>query len=157
MLTLSTNQWVILLLVLVLGWLLGLLTRSPGAKWRHRWQEQQALREAAEARAASAEARLAEIERGTPTSAAAVPASPIHPGEDDLALIRGIGLSGQARLREFGITRYRQIVDLGPREEADLEARIGARTGTIETEQWREQAALLANGDRDTHRSRFGG
>ena len=162
MVTFTTNQWVIVLLVLMLGWLLGLLTRSSGTKWRHMWQEERALREAAEARAVRAEARLTDVERAVsaPVAAPAVaraPASPIHSDGDDLALIKGIGPSGQARLREFGITRYRQIVGLDPREEADLEARIGARPGTIEAERWREQADLLARGEREEHRAQFSG
>ena len=55
--TFSTDQWIILLLVLLLGWLLGLLTRS-GAKWRHAYHDEEGRRKAAEARAAEAEARL---------------------------------------------------------------------------------------------------
>ena len=155
MVTFTTNQWVIVLLVLVLGWLLGLLTRSSGTKWRHMWQEERALREATEARAVRAEARLAEVERAVSAPVAARAAAPIHSNEDDLALIRGIGLSGQARLREFGITRYDHIVALDPREEADLEVRIGARPGTIEAERWREQADLLARGEQEEHRAQF--
>src|SRR3546814_13786115 len=71
--TFSTDQWIILLLVLLLGWLLGLLTRS-GAKWRHAYHDEEGRRKAAEARAAEAEARLHEIEKRRPPAAPARPA-----------------------------------------------------------------------------------
>src|SRR3546814_20705322 len=70
--TFSTDQWIILLLVLLLGWLLGLLTRS-GAKWRHAYHDEEGRRKAAEARAAEAEARLHERETRRPPAAPARP------------------------------------------------------------------------------------
>ncbi len=167
MLTFTTNQWAVLLLVLVLGWLLGLLSRSGGARWRRAYdeqssayEEQRVLRENAEARAAAAESRLAEVDGVTaaaPVSAAApvTAATTANGNRDDLALIRGIGLSGQARLNDLGLFRYRQLMALSAQDEADLETRLGASPGTIEQEQWREQARLLEKGDADAHRSRY--
>ena len=167
--TFSTDQWIILLLVLLLGWLLGLLTRS-GAKWRHAYHDEEGRRKAAEARAAEAEARLHEIEKRRPPAAPARPAKTATgrkaasasaianggtEGRDDLSLIRAVGASGEARLHEVGIFSYHQIAELSARDEADLESRLGAPAGTIEREEWREQARMLAHGDHEDHRSRF--
>src|SRR3546814_11659879 len=118
--TFSTDQWIILLLVLLLGWLLGLLTRS-GAKWRHAYHDEEGRRKAAEARAAEAEARLHEIEKRRPPAAPARPAKTATgrkaasasalahggtQGRADLSLIRRVRASGQARPPGVGIFRY---------------------------------------------------
>ncbi|AYJ87235.1 hypothetical protein D3Y57_16465 [Sphingomonas paeninsulae] len=36
----TTNQWAVVVLVLVAGWLLGLMSRSGGAKWRRAYEEE---------------------------------------------------------------------------------------------------------------------
>ncbi len=38
MLDFTTNQWFIVVLIFVLGWLLGLMSRSGGAKWRRKYE-----------------------------------------------------------------------------------------------------------------------
>lgn len=58
----SPNQWAILALVFVLGWLLGLLTLAGGRKWRGAFNEERAARVAAEAEADRRSARIAELE-----------------------------------------------------------------------------------------------
>ncbi|MBA3896852.1 MAG: hypothetical protein H0X36_06905 [Sphingomonadaceae bacterium] len=52
----TTNQWVIVALVLVAGWLLGLMSRSGGGRWR---REYEAEREAHLALRRDYEAHLA--------------------------------------------------------------------------------------------------
>lgn len=67
----TTNQWAILVLVLVLGWLLGLLSASGGGRWRREYEREREARLADEARHREADARLADYERtGAPTMAA---------------------------------------------------------------------------------------
>ena len=44
----TTNQWAVLFLVLILGWLLGLMSSSGGAKWRRRYEAEQDARLAVE-------------------------------------------------------------------------------------------------------------
>jgi predicted flap endonuclease-1-like 5' DNA nuclease len=160
----STSQWAILFLVLLLGWLLGLLSRTGGAKWRRAYETERDARiaeqnEHAEALAA-ANNRIAELERQKPAAAiaASAPATPdnLDLTHDDLARIRGIGRGGERRLNAEGIHRYRDIVALSPSEEAALEERMGADPGYIEQEQWRAQAALLADGRVDEHERRYG-
>lgn len=34
----TTNQWIVVALVLVAGWLLGMMSRSGGAKWRAQYE-----------------------------------------------------------------------------------------------------------------------
>jgi len=162
----TTNQWVILFLVLVLGWLLGLISRSGGAKWRRAYEAERDARveEQHEHNAALAEAheRIAELERARPAAATAPLAASTATPEtldltrDDLALIRGVGPAGERRLNAEGIYRYTDITRLSPAEEAALEERMGADAGYIEQERWREQAALLAEGKVEEHRAAFG-
>ena len=163
----TTNQWAILFLVLVLGWLLGLASRPGGRKWKRAYQAERDARADEQAELEAARARVAELEaaRSAPAAAVVEPpvaAAPVTTTEtldltrDDLSLIRGIGAAGQRRLNEEGIYRYSDITGLTPAEEAELEKRLGADDGYIEQEQWREQAALLESGQIDQHRATFG-
>jgi len=163
----TTNQWAILFLVLVLGWLLGLISRSGGKKWKRAYEAERDARADEQAELEAARARVAELEAAQPVAATAVVEEPVAAApaittetldltRDDLSLIRGIGNAGQRRLNEEGIYRYSDITGLTPSEEADLESRLGADEGYIEQEQWREQAALLESGQIDQHRATFG-
>lgn len=60
MVTFTPTQWIILLLVLVLGWVLGLMSRSGGGRWK---RELAAERELHAATRRDYEARIAELER----------------------------------------------------------------------------------------------
>lgn len=67
MLDFTTNQWIILGLVLVLGWLLGLASRSGGRRWRRAYHDERnahaAYRRENEVRNQAENARIAELER----------------------------------------------------------------------------------------------
>lgn len=167
----TTNQWAILFLVLVLGWLLGLISRSGGKKWKRAYEAERDARADEQAELEAARARVAELEAAQPAVVAPAVTSPVVDKpvtapvtttesldltRDDLSLIRGIGAAGQRRLNEEGIYRYSDITGLTPAEEADLERRLGADEGYIEQEQWREQAALLESGQIDQHRATYG-
>ena len=166
----TTNQWAILFLVLVLGWLLGLISRSGGRKWKRAYEAERDARADERAELEAARARIAELEDVEPAvpvaptlvEAPVEAAEPVTTTEaldltrDDLSRIRGIGAAGQRRLNEEGIYRYADITGLTPSEEADLERRLGADDGYIEQEQWREQAALLESGQDEQHRATFG-
>jgi predicted flap endonuclease-1-like 5' DNA nuclease len=163
----GTNEWVILFLVLLLGWLLGLVSRSGGAKWRRAYEaerdariEEQRDRDAA---LATANARIAELETTRPVKTAAAPTTtPVATPDtldlrrDDLSVIRGIGKGGERRLNAQGIYRYADVASLSPADEEALEQKLGADPGYIEQERWREQAALLDGGRADEHRATFG-
>jgi len=58
----TTNQWIIVALVLVLGWLLGLFTMTGGRKWRQGFERERAARLAADAETARLSAKLSELE-----------------------------------------------------------------------------------------------
>lgn len=144
----TANQWAIVGLVLVLGWLLGLMSRSGGARWKQAYEGEQAARERTEGQLTAARLRIEELERqiaGDPvgTRTAAVIGAAASGRRDDLALIRGVGRSGETQLNEAGIYRYRQIEDLSAAEEEALETRLGLASGTIARDRWREQADML--------------
>jgi len=162
----TTNQWAILFLVLVLGWLLGLISRSGGKKWKRAYEAERDARADEQAELDAARARIAELEAAPPAARAPVVEEPVAEPvtttetldltRDDLSRIRCIGNAGQRRLNEEGIYRYSDITGMTPAEEAELEARLGADEGYIEQEQWREQAALLEAGEIDQHRATYG-
>ena len=54
------------------------------------------------------------------------------------------------------MTRYADLASLSDTDEIALERRIGLPAGFIQREQWREQAALLAEGKGQDHHVRFG-
>ena len=60
MVSFTPEFWLILGLTLVLGWVLGLMSRSGGAKWKRELADE---RRANEAWRKDAEARIAELER----------------------------------------------------------------------------------------------
>jgi predicted flap endonuclease-1-like 5' DNA nuclease len=164
----TTNQWAILFLVLLLGWLIGLISRGGGAKWRRAYEAERDARgeeqnEHSEALAA-ANARIAELEsnRVVPAAVATPAAAPVSTTEtldqarDDLARIQGIGPAGERRLNEEGIYTYSDIANLSSADESALEERLGADPGYIAQERWRDQAALLAAGKLDEHHATFG-
>ena len=158
----STEQWAVLLLVLILGWLLGLMSRSGGGRYRRELDEErranEAYRREHEARIAAANSRIAELERERPAGIATGGAigAAASGRRDDLSLIHGVGRSGETRLNEFGIHSYRDIEKMSRDDEAALEGRMGAEPGLIEREGWREQAEMLRTGKTDAHRERFG-
>ncbi|WP_076068630.1 hypothetical protein [Sphingomonas montana] len=161
----DTNQWAVLLLVLVLGWLLGLMSRSGASKWRRAYRAEQAdhaaLRAEHDTRLAAANARIAELERAAPVAGGlgAGIGGGLGNGRtgqcDDLSLIRGVGLSGAARLNDHGVHDYRDISRMSAADEAALESRMGVQPGHIARERWREQADMLAAGRHDDHRHLF--
>ncbi|MEH3106562.1 MAG: hypothetical protein PGN09_04545 [Sphingomonas fennica] len=160
----TTNQWAILFLVLVLGWVLGLASRAGGGRWKRALAEEQEARAEAERghreELSVAHARIKELEREAAARPAAAPvAAPVAPRavrDDDLGIIRGIGPVGADRLGEQGVTRYRQIVALDAAGKADLERRLGAPEGTIDRDDWQGQAKLLDDGRLDDHARRYG-
>lgn len=161
----SVNELVVMALVLILGWLLGLASRSGGKKYREETLRERTRAEAAEARATAAEARIeasntriAELERNShPVGAgtAGSVAAAARGGRDDLALIRGIGHRGEVQVNDSGIHRFSQLANMSDHEAATLEGRLGAQPGTIAREEWREQAAMLSK-DPAAHKSRWG-
>jgi len=58
----TTNQWIILALVFVVGWLLGLFTLSGGRKWRKGFEQERAARIAADAEVDRLSAKVTELE-----------------------------------------------------------------------------------------------
>lgn len=158
MMSFSPNEWAIVALVLVLGWLLGLLSRPGSVRWRRAAADERVARIEAEQRLATANSRIAELERTAhpivPGTAAAVGAAAAG-RRDDLSLIRGIGRDRETRLNEAGIHGYRDLEAMSDRDAADTEARLGLPAGTIAREQWREQAATLRDDGLEAHRSRW--
>ena len=152
MLNFTPNQWAIIALVLVLGWLLGLMSRSGGGRWKRELAEERAahakLRADHDARINAANTRIAELERqAPPTGLAGGTIGAAAAGRsDDLSRISGIDRAEESRLNGLGIHSYRDIESLSAADEAALEGRMGAEPGFIERERWREQAAKLRKG-----------
>ena len=159
----TTNQWIIIGLVLIFGWLLGLGSRSGGGKWKRAYHEEReahaAYRRESDARIEAANARIAELDRNAPLigagTAAAVGAA-ARGRRDDLSQIRGIDNRLETQLNECGIHCFRDIARLDRAEQATLEGRLGLETGRIDREAWRDQAAMLAKGHVEEHHAAFG-
>lgn len=58
----TTNQWVVIALVFVLGWLFGLFTLSGGRRWKQGFEQERSLRITAEEENDRLKARLTELE-----------------------------------------------------------------------------------------------
>ena len=158
----TTNQWAILALVLVLGWILGRLSRSGGGRWRRAYEAERdrhaLLRTEHEARMTASNRRIADLERHEPaiaTGTAGAVAAAASGRNEDLSLIRGIDSAEETRLNDAGIHAYRDITAMSAADEAALEARLGYDRGRIAAQQWRDQAELLARGRVQEQRDRF--
>lgn len=155
----SSEQWIVVGLVLLIGIVIGAMMAS-GGKWKKRYREEHAranaLESGQEARVSAANARIAELERnqgqtaaiGAGTGAAIAGATK---GNDRLDRIRGIDSTTEVRLNELGFHRYKQIAKLSDAEAARIEGDLGAEPGRIDRDSWREQAELLAGGKDEEH------
>lgn len=169
----TATQFAGLGLTLVAGWFLGLASRSGGAKWRERYQDEELeharYRDEAESRIRTLEGDLAAARKQNAAAAAAAPvAAPAEEapgagwrgwfgwGRDNLARIKGIDEAREKRLNELGIKTYREIEKMAPDDEAALEQRLDVPAGTIAEQGWREQAALLRAGNERAHAEKFG-
>jgi predicted flap endonuclease-1-like 5' DNA nuclease len=170
----TATQFAGLALTLIAGWFLGLASRSGGARWRERYQDETLeygqyrdriegeLREKNN-RIRELEAEVARLGGGSAVAASAAPMVGESAwrgwfgwGRDNLSRIRGIDEARERRLNELGIKTYREIEKMSPDDEVALEQRLGVSPGTIGEEGWREQAALLRAGNDAEHGRRFG-
>ena len=157
----TATQFAALGLTLVGGWFLGLASRSGGAKWRERYQDEELeharYRDEAEERIRALQAELATARRQAPTPAPVVEDAPGAGWRgDNLARIKGIDEAREKRLNELGIKTYREIEKMAPADEAALEQRLEIAPGTVAGQGWREQAALLRAGNEREHAEKFG-
>jgi predicted flap endonuclease-1-like 5' DNA nuclease len=154
MMSFNLNEVALLLIVLVIGWLLGLIMSGRG-KYRRLWRDEQLVHRNAikdrDARIEAANARITELERrsaapiGAATGTGTTVASAAH-DRDDLSKINGISQAQEVSLNEAGYQRYGQIAALNAEQEAALETRLGLQPGTIVHEDWRKQANALEHG-----------
>jgi len=104
---------------------------------------------------------------GEPIPAAApfeaVPASVVAevpteetPDTQSVSILKGLGPKIATRLGELGITRVDQLAWLDDAEAEQLDAQLGVFQGRMERDRWREQARLLAQGDRAGYEAQFG-
>ena len=70
------------------------------------------------------------------------PPRPHLKAADDLTEIKGIGKVIERRLRELGITSFRQLAELSPEEAKRINEAIDF-PGRVEREHWIEQARAL--------------
>lgn len=87
----------------------------------------------------------------TPTPAPA-PAAPDYRLTD----LKGLGPKVAARLAELGIDSVDALAALTDEQAAALNAQLGPFAGRMERDRWREQARLLAAGDRSGFEAAFG-
>lgn len=174
----TPTQFAVLALVLLAGWLFGLASSSGGKKWKQRYRDEEAAHKAYRAEVTAdlktRDERLREVEaerdrltheRSTATTTAAAAATGAAAssgsgffgwGGDNLSRIRGIDAELERALSQRGIKTYRAIEGLSEADERALEDDLRLRPGTIDSERWREQAAMLRAGHDDEHRSRWG-
>jgi len=82
----------------------------------------------------------------------------VEPGEidDDLTRIKGLGPKLEAQLRDLGVASVAQIAAWDDADIERIDAQLGRFQGRIRRDNWREQAQLLAAGDKQAYEDRFG-
>lgn len=168
----TPTQFAVLALCLIAGWLFGLASHPGGRKWKERYRSEEAAHKATREEIATRDARLRELERdhdhrstmapavATGAAVAAAPAAKrgglFGGGKDDLSRIRGIDEPTERALHGEGIKTFAAIEALSPSEENALEERLNMGRGRIAQQQWRDQAAVLRDGDDTEHQRRWG-
>jgi len=163
----TVAQFAGLALTLVAGWFLGLASAPGGGRWRTRYQDEELeharYRDEASEEIRAKTRRIRELEAQLGAGGAAAATEPgagwrgwFGWGRDNLSRIRGIDEAREKRLNELGIKTYREIEKMSAEDEAALEQRLHLPAGTIGSEAWREQSAMLRAGNEDEHGRRFG-
>lgn len=106
------------------------------------------------AAAAPLDATPASIAADAASATAAAPSA--DPGAQPVSLLKGLGPKIAARLADLGITRVDQLAWIDDAEAAELDAQLSPFEGRMERDRWREQARLLAGGDRAAYEAQFG-
>ena len=75
---------------------------------------------------------------------------------DNLALLKGVGPKLVAMLAGLGVTRFDQIAGWTEADIAAIDARLGTFSGRITRDNWVDQAAFLARGDRAGFEAKYG-
>ena len=99
-------------------------------------------------------AAAAPLDASPAAEAADTPAA--APAAEPVTRLKGLGPKIAARLAELGIVDVTQLAALSDAEAASLDTQLGAFQGRMERDRWREQARLLAAGDRAGFEREFG-
>lgn len=178
MLSLIAFDWVWLVVALAIGlltawtiWGRSGANNRPGRGDRPIVWPQNAVRETRASDAPEAEATAPRLE--TPSDrpamadvASAPPASdpadapvsmpPLASPSDDLGMLRGISPQLVELLRSLGVSHFEQIANWTPADIERIDPYLGIFRGRIISDQWVEQAKLLAVGDLTGFTARFG-
>ncbi len=92
----------------------------------------------------------------SPAAEAAPAATDGAPAAEPVTRLKGLGPKIATRLSEEGIVTVDQLAALSDAEAAALDARLAPFQGRMERDRWREQARLLAAGERDAFEREFG-
>lgn len=102
-------------------------------------------------------AAAAPLDASPASVAADTPVAPAEEGgAQSVTILKGLGPKIATRLSELGITRLDQLAWLDDAEAEQLDAQLGVFQGRMERDRWREQARLLAQGDRAGYEAQFG-
>lgn len=93
---------------------------------------------------------------GTEPDASAPEPKPAAESGYRIDQIKGLGPKVKTRLAELGITEVSDLASLSDADAAALDAQLGPFAGRMGRDRWREQARLLAAGDRAGFEQAFG-
>lgn len=99
---------------------------------------------------------LAGVGEAVAAGAAPAPISAAVHGADDLGQIKGVGPKLVQQLHALGVTSFAQIAAWDDDDIDRIDAQLGRFQGRIRRDDWREQARLLAAGDKAAYEARFG-
>ena len=158
----AQNYWVIgLVALLAAAVILWLVLRTRG-------RDTQALPTAPTAPLQPNKPEIIAAEPARFAAAEPVPAAPLSEPEaapfiapasgapDNLALLKGVGPKLVALLTGLGVTRFDQIAAWTATDIAAIDARLGTFSGRITRDNWVDQAAYLARGDKAGFEAKYG-
>lgn len=101
-------------------------------------------------------AAAAPLDASPASVAADVPTAAPEGSGQPVTILKGLGPKIATRLAELGITDVDHLAWLDDAEADALDAQLGPFQGRMTRDRWREQARLLAQGDRAGYEAQFG-
>lgn len=91
-----------------------------------------------------------------PVPEAAPVMAPATGAPDNLALLKGVGPKLVTLLGSLGVTRFDQIAGWSAADITAIDAHLGLFAGRISRDNWVDQAAYLARGDKAGFEAKYG-
>ena len=151
---LLAENWILLVIALVVGLLVAWYLFRSSRKTRVSGTSRDVLDEGAER--AQRNSALVDAPPAAARDPSATPVGTTATEGDDLTRIKGLGPKLATTLNDLGVTRFDQIAAWDDAEIDRIDSQLGRFEGRIRRDDWPGQARLLATGDAMQFKQKYG-